>query len=282
MKSASRVSVSGCVNSDNSVSCDDGNACTTSDTCSAGSCVGGAAPNCDDSNGCTDDSCDNAIGCVNAANVASCDDGLFCNGDDVCAAGECGHAGDPCAAGAVCNNACDEVAESCLNPAATSCTANPDTCTLEQCDGLGACVPAPTGIENAGPVNTDNGFPAYYVDTAGIALELCLEPGPCLDPLELPDPSAPVSFPANFPEEAFWWMGEAILATPAGGQLGLSMALEGSFGGGVVLAGDQIAFTRVRIRGNGLAPFASYVMSHPYGTETVVADALGENRGRRP
>ncbi|MEO2136771.1 MAG: hypothetical protein ABGY28_04855, partial [bacterium] len=257
--------------------CDDGNPCTTDDSCQSGTCVGGAATDCGDGNVCTDDVCNSASGCSNPANVATCDDGLFCNGDDVCAAGACGHAGDPCAAGATCNNSCNETAGNCLNPAATSCTANPDTCTLEQCDGLGSCVPAPTGIENAGPVNPDNGFPGYYIDTAGIALELCLQPGACFDPqLDLPDPSAPVSFPANFPEEAFWWMGEAVLATPAGGQLRLSMALEGTFGGGVVSDGDQIAFTRVRIKGTGLSPFASYVMSHPYGTETVVADGLGE------
>ncbi|MBC8293775.1 MAG: hypothetical protein H8E45_11510, partial [Proteobacteria bacterium] len=269
--------LTGCVNANNATACDDGDACTTADTCSAGACVGGVPPNCDDGNLCTDDSCDIVTGCVNADNVVACDDGLFCNGADVCAAGACGHEGDPCAAGIACNNSCDETADNCLNPVATSCTADPDTCTLEQCDGLGACVPAPTGIENAGPVNPDNGFPGYYVDTAGIALELCLEPGACFDPLlELPDPSAPVSFPANFPEEAFWWMGEAVLATPAGGQLRLSMALEGAFGGGVVSAGDQIAFTRVRVKGTGLSPFASYVMSHPYGTDTVTADGAGE------
>jgi len=41
----------GCVNANNAIGCDDGDACTTSDTCSAGACLGGAAPDCDDANG---------------------------------------------------------------------------------------------------------------------------------------------------------------------------------------------------------------------------------------
>jgi hypothetical protein len=54
--------------------CDDGNACTQSDTCSSGTCVAGAAPNCDDSNPCTNDSCDSEVGCVNAPNGVCTDD----------------------------------------------------------------------------------------------------------------------------------------------------------------------------------------------------------------
>src|SRR5262249_18759308 len=57
---------------------DDGNACTTNDTCSGGVCVGGAAPNCDDGNPCTDDSCNPATGCVHTNNTAPCDDGNAC------------------------------------------------------------------------------------------------------------------------------------------------------------------------------------------------------------
>ncbi len=36
----------GCVYTNNTASCDDGNACTTSDTCSGGTCVGGPPPTC--------------------------------------------------------------------------------------------------------------------------------------------------------------------------------------------------------------------------------------------
>ena len=46
----------GCVNENNTVSCDDGLFCTSNDTCSGGVCVG-AETTCDDSNPCTDDTC---------------------------------------------------------------------------------------------------------------------------------------------------------------------------------------------------------------------------------
>jgi len=49
-----------------STSCNDGDACTTADHCSAGSCVGGPPPSCDDGNACTVDSC-TAGSCVHVA-----------------------------------------------------------------------------------------------------------------------------------------------------------------------------------------------------------------------
>lgn len=44
-------------------SCDDGNACTTGDSCSNGACVTTGLLNCDDGNACTTDSCDPVVGC---------------------------------------------------------------------------------------------------------------------------------------------------------------------------------------------------------------------------
>ncbi|MGH7961349.1 MAG: LamG-like jellyroll fold domain-containing protein [Candidatus Binatia bacterium] len=44
--------------------CSDGNACTTTDTCSGGSCNGGAPPTCNDNNTCTTDSCNPTGGCA--------------------------------------------------------------------------------------------------------------------------------------------------------------------------------------------------------------------------
>jgi hypothetical protein len=45
--------------------CDDGNACTVGDTCSAGTCIAGVAPTCDDHDPCTDDRCVAPGGCQN-------------------------------------------------------------------------------------------------------------------------------------------------------------------------------------------------------------------------
>src|SRR5262245_8250946 len=70
-------------------------------------------------------------------------------------------------------------------------------------------------LASFGPIEPTNGFPAYYVDTSGLGLEACLDPtsGLCLiTPVDLPNPAAPVSFPGNFPEEFFYWSGDADLA----------------------------------------------------------------------
>src|SRR2546422_8230868 len=74
----------GCRHTNNYASCDDGNACTTHDTCGGGHCAGGPAPNCDDGNGCTDDACDPATTRGPTNNHASCDDWNACTTHDTC------------------------------------------------------------------------------------------------------------------------------------------------------------------------------------------------------
>lgn len=65
--------------------CDDGNVCNGLERCVAGTCQTDPPPDCDDGVACTVDSCDeDAGGCVNEVNDAICDDGLFCNGAEVC------------------------------------------------------------------------------------------------------------------------------------------------------------------------------------------------------
>jgi hypothetical protein len=77
-----------CVNQ-TGTACQDGSACTTSDTCNAGACVGGAAPNCNDLNPCTADACSPATGCTHVpggaglscrAAAGACDVAETCNG----------------------------------------------------------------------------------------------------------------------------------------------------------------------------------------------------------
>jgi hypothetical protein len=52
----------------NGTACEDGNFCTTTDTCdNAGACVGGPAPNCPSDNAvCTADVCDPTSGCAHS------------------------------------------------------------------------------------------------------------------------------------------------------------------------------------------------------------------------
>jgi hypothetical protein len=78
------------------------------------------------------------------ADGAPCDDGLFCNGTDSCSGGTCGqHAGDPCAGGPECDDACDEGADTCAVSAGTGCTDDGNGCTDDACDGAGTCAHPP-------------------------------------------------------------------------------------------------------------------------------------------
>jgi hypothetical protein len=50
------------------------------------------------------------------------------------------HTGDPCAAGAECNNFCNEAADTCFNPAGTFCGDEGTQCTNQDlCNGMGSC-----------------------------------------------------------------------------------------------------------------------------------------------
>lgn len=70
--------------------CEDGDACTEGETCSAeGACTGGAPLDCDDGDDCTDDVCDPSAGCYHSYNEAPCNDGNPCTDDDHCFMGHC-------------------------------------------------------------------------------------------------------------------------------------------------------------------------------------------------
>src|SRR5207247_2367401 len=77
----------------NGTSCNDANACTQSDTCQAGACVGANPVVCTAANQChTAGTCDPTTGtCSNPAklNGAPCYDGDACTRSDTCQAGAC-------------------------------------------------------------------------------------------------------------------------------------------------------------------------------------------------
>jgi hypothetical protein len=141
------------------------------------------------------------------------------------------------------------------------------------------------GLASVGPTDPGNGFPQFYQDKAGLALEPCLANlavgDPCAVAADVPVPGAPVVFPTNFPDEWFYWTGDARIRPLAGSnnfRADLTLALEGTFGGpaGAVINGDQIVFARFRFRvTGGLVPNATYTVTYPYGVKTFVASATG-------
>jgi hypothetical protein len=148
---------------------------------SLGACTGAGMPCEDDGNPCTDDVCDGAGVCTHPDNTAPCDDGVFCNGADVCANGTCEHAGDPCAGAPECADVCDEGSGTCATPAGTPCADDGQLCTDDQCDGFGACV----HLDNA--AFCDDGDPCTTGDMCqdGIcrpgAPLVCDDHNPCTD-----------------------------------------------------------------------------------------------------
>jgi hypothetical protein len=143
--------------------------------------------------------------------------------------------------------------------------------------GTGVDPNAPPRQRAVGPVSPDHGFPLWYQDDAGLRLALCLDPGGlCLD--TPPDPTRPPVISdteVNFPDEAFWWAGEAAIDRPVGTRALLVLAMEAAFLNEVAAPGDQMTFGRVRIRIDGLQPGATYTVTHPYGVETFEANDLG-------
>ena len=81
--------------------CTDTSVCNGEETCVVGSgCVGGAPLNCADVWSCTEDTCDDLEGgCVHEKVHSACDDGLACNGEEMCEPDTPGHNAQGCVAG---------------------------------------------------------------------------------------------------------------------------------------------------------------------------------------
>src|SRR5438132_13587945 len=60
-----------------------------------------------------------------------------------------------------------------------------------------------TPLFGFGPIDPVNGFPQYYQDSNGLALQQCVDLV-CDPALAIPDPTRPISFPDNFPVELFY------------------------------------------------------------------------------
>ena len=152
----------------NGVACNDGNACTLSDTCQSGACTGSSPVVCSASDQChSAGTCDTSSGaCSNPAktNGSACSDGDKCTQTDTCQGGVCSGASPvTCSASDQCHVAgtCDATSGTCSNPTkkdgsgcsdgnactqsdtcqAGTCTgASPVTCTAsDQCHTAGSC-----------------------------------------------------------------------------------------------------------------------------------------------
>ena len=147
------------------------------------------------------------------------------------------------------------------------------------------CLTAHAELARVGPLNlpspTGHGFPRWYQDISGLALDLCLpnasDPGALQQNACLQPSPAPYTFPTTFPDEAFYFSGNASLTLPGGLAVTYVSALEAGFGGGTAVVGDQIVFARVRIRADLPEP-GTYTFTHPWGTYSETLDAVTGKR----
>ncbi len=140
--------------------CTDGLFCNGAERCTAGDCVPGDMPNCDDGLACSDDWCNEQLDeCQHQLMHASCDDGLYCNGVELCSPEGCVVGTPPCAV------LCDESLDTCVE-----CVTNADCVDGLQCNGLETCS-AGTCTPGTAP-DCDDGV--------ACTSDSCLEPGGCI------------------------------------------------------------------------------------------------------
>jgi hypothetical protein len=187
--------------------CSDGSACSTTDSCKGGVCLGGAATVCDDGNPCTTDGCDQTSGCVFSDNALPCTDGDACTLGDTCSGGQCkGLSALPCNDGNPCTTdscdakagcqfqdntlPCDDfnsctVGETCKNGTCTpdkpAACDDGNPCTTDACDAKGGCSATPnTAPCDDGSVCTWGDICAGGACKPGKALA-CKDGNPCTD-----------------------------------------------------------------------------------------------------
>ncbi|VVP91293.1 hypothetical protein PS918_03260 [Pseudomonas fluorescens] len=143
-----------------------------------------------------------------------------------------------------------------------------------------------------GPYSPDTGgFAAWYQDTHGRTLDLCLSkavssrvagaPGApaymcILNPAPgVFDDTKPIAFPDNFPDETFWFTGDGSIVDAARGiDLTYVSAVEAAFAAEDVHEGDQVSFGRIRIRVD-VPTAGTYTITHPYGVDIFDVPAGG-------
>ena len=109
-----------CLNTPDDGVCDNGLFCDGQETCDPlDDCTDGAPIDCDDGVGCTADSCDDTNDeCLNTPDDGTCDNGLFCDGQETCDPLDDCAAGTPldCDDDDVCTiDSCNESADTCEN-----------------------------------------------------------------------------------------------------------------------------------------------------------------------
>ena len=187
-----------------------------------------------------------------------------------------------------------------ISVALTPADQRPTAATLNVAGHVGATsVPLSAGLAGRGGIARSSaaggvgpagkgadGFPTWYQDDRGVRVKQCFlnDPARCVLLAEPGfNPAAAISFPGNYPSEAFYYIADSDQMTTPGcgaaspaGRAGFRAAVEQTFTSGAVTAGEQMVFDRVRVNvTSGLCVGRQYTFVHPYGEFTFTADAQG-------
>jgi len=187
----------GCAYEFNNSSCDDANPCTQGDTCSEGTCQGGAPKPCPTGNPCKAGTCEPTTGQCEfspLANGTTCEDGDACTNPDTCSEGLCS-AGpvDICDDGLACTIDSCAPDQGCVHEPQEGACDDGNPCSIDVCEpGIG-CVhleapefnPCSDGLDGTGP-------------------DVCIE-GLCLG-----FQTTPIPLPSDWWCEAIGGMGRAL------------------------------------------------------------------------
>ena len=146
---------------DDGVECNDGNECTTKNSCKGGSCVGSDwqdSGQCDDKNTCTSDGCSPKTGCFHVpANDKFCQDGDACTELDKCFGGKCIGQTKTCDDNNPCTkDACDPKNGNCGNTTFVGPCDDGKKCTTNTICTEGKCQGDPVQCDDDNPCTTDH------------------------------------------------------------------------------------------------------------------------------
>ena len=122
-----------------------------------------------------------------------------------------------------------------------------------------------------GPLNPVNGYAETVTDINGVSLQICKNADLCFfDPVVAGNLTSEQTGTGG---ESFWWLADSQLTAPSGLDAVLVMAAEATYTTEEPTPGEQLSFTRLRIRID--APFTGvYTVDYPYGRESYRVEAL--------
>lgn len=129
--------------------------------------------------------------------------------------------------------------------------------------------PAQAALSLTGPIDPVTAFPAWYQDSQGTQLALCVSP----DPLCPAAPTADDLTATDGNGEAFYQLAQATATGPGGQSVTADFNLEAAFF--APGSGQQITFGRVQVGMTGMEGDSDYTVTSPYGTGIWHTDGAG-------